>query len=87
MARRLAVHRIERELAAQRSAPPVQYVAPQVPAMPQPADAWYAGPTFYPGVVFPSVVIVRPKQRFFFPRTVHVRHGFHSFHSFHPMRR
>jgi hypothetical protein len=55
--------------------------------VPQAAD-WTSSPAFFPGVVpavvFPSVVIVRPKPRFFFPRAVHVHHGFRSFH---PMRR
>jgi hypothetical protein len=87
------IDRIEQELAAQRSAPPVQYVAPQMQPVPQAAD-WTSSPAFFPGVVpavvFPSVVIVRPKPRFFFPRSVQVRQGFRSsqsFRSFHPMRR
>lgn len=61
------IARLERELAAQRSAP-VQYVAPAMPYVP-PAPDYYA-PYYYPGVVYPAAVVVRT-PRFF-------GHRFHS---------
>lgn len=75
------VARLERELAAQRSAPPVQYVPPPVQYVQPPMD--YYAPYYYPGVVYPAAVIVRPASRFFVrsaPGRSFVSRGFHRSH-------
>ena len=75
------IARLERELAAQRYAPPVQYVPPPVQYVQPPMD--YYPPYYYPGVVYPSTVFIRPASRFF-ARPVSgrafVSRGFHRSH-------
>ena len=72
------IARLERELAAQRYAPPVQYVQPPVQYA-QPPMGYYP-PYYYPGVVYPSTVFIRPASRFFvrsMPSRAFVSRGFH----------
>jgi hypothetical protein len=74
---------LERELAAQRSAPPpVQYVAPAMPYVP-PAPEYYP-PYYYPVVAYPAAVVVRT-PRFF--RHHHFRNGPPVHPGFHHPRR
>jgi hypothetical protein len=57
------ISRLERELAAQRAAPPpVQYVAPAMPYVP-PAPEYYP-PFYYPGLAYPATVVVRTPRSF-----------------------
>ena len=75
------IARLERELAAQRYAPPVQYVPPPVQYVQPPAD--YYPPYYYPGVVYPAAVVVRPASRFFARPAggrAFVSRGFHHSH-------
>ena len=72
---------LERELAAQRYAPALQYVQPLVQYVQPPMD--YYPPYYYPGVVYPAAVVVRPASRFFvrsMPGRAFVNRGFRHPH-------
>jgi hypothetical protein len=79
------IARLERELAAQRAAPPpVQYVAPTMPYV-APTPEYYP-PVYYPGVAYPAAVVVRT-PRFFRHHHFH-NHNRPSVHpGFHHSRR